>query len=389
VGREVLRRKVKADLSRISQEGWLYIPALFFLENINQFKTMKTIITTLLFCSTVLSVTAQNYVIFHAFPADWSSDPNLKSYAGHTYVTILKKDYNRKQTVFDIFGFYPTQGGIKAVFGTDGEIRNDLKQILRSQTVDFITEIDEDTYKKIKQLRSDWDNNKYYSAIGNQTCVTFVRDIAAKIDNLVVPSGSGVNVFPKPFLYSLRESNTAIDTKARNSLYSYLEVNPFTEITKEQLKPVKSNASINANLIGGATPEALGKILLNALKTNDNKSWARTVLTLEPTPNLIFTQNDYIEYAEWHKTKRFQLLREGLAGQGVTDWNSVVFSRVVYESSPFDNDTGAGRPVIEFTYKEFVGSFNFAYFTFKDGKFYVASTKPSIMSRGELRRNPR
>jgi hypothetical protein len=174
------------------------------------------------------------------------------------------------------------------------------------------------------------------------------------------------------------------------SLLPYSNNSPSSNTpTPKNTLPVVRN-TIQKDWIGGNTPEDLAKILLKALVNNDKQTWAKTVLPLEKT--VAEDNNDYAKWAEWHINKRFDLIRENLIGEGVTNWSLVEFSRVIYQ--PMTDDKGmkmASGPTIEFTYKnkEFIGTIGFAIFYSKSGKYYVPGVQPRIMSKGELRRYPK
>lgn len=351
------------------------------------------IFNTILLCLTLWGVGhAQNYILFHAYPADWNPLGGSISPAGHAFVTFIHKDIKAQQTIMDgKFGFSPKEI-LKALVISDAkkmDTWDEWKAALgHSEKVDFVVEVDKDTYDKCLQLKEIW-QYKNYSVIADQTCVSFIREIAAKIQDLTIPNGL-INKLPKPYLNSLRKANEEIDIKSRNSLYSTMETYPSNSgIKKEYIKPLE-NPTIKtlSDWIGGASPEELGKILLKALKTNDSKTWAKTVLPIEK--EVENDNNDYKAWADWHATKRFELIRDGLEGAGVTNWSLVEFSRVIYSTSKLsDGSKSAQNPVVEFTYKnkEFVGSFNFVIFYSNNGKFYVPGVQPRILSIGTLTRN--
>ncbi len=328
----------------------------------------KLIFNTLLFYFIFLSVSsAQNYIIFFAYP------PNNTSVGGHAYAAFITKDEINKQTILDgKWGFHPSKQSFMAIFKEDGIIKDEWGTIGKSGTLDFVVEIkDVKVYELCKDLKDTW-NCKNYSVIGKQTCVGFIRDIASKIPEIEIPKVIGT-AFPKEFLINLRNANKSLDEESRKSLSQTAILNQTTfELPKEAIKLPNNDNIVVKDWIGGSTPEELGKILLKALKTNDQKTWAKTVLPIEK--DIENDNNNYKAWADWHAIKRFELIRDGLEGAGVTNWNLVEFSRVIYSPSKLsDGSKSAQNPVVEFTYKnkEFVGTFNLVIFYSKNGKFYV------------------
>lgn len=140
--------------------------------------------------------------------------------------------------------------------------------------------------------------------------------------------------------------------------------------------PSKSRIA-NSSLVGGSTEDALGRVLLRAIVTNNKPLWMSCV---HPTSDW----RDVID-------KSFEEVRESLEEAGLTQWNLVKFSRVMYfKNSPLGgNDNGVvnGEQVrrqfrVEFTYKdEFVGEIeNMTIITYKK-KFFVNTNPRSFMRR--------
>lgn len=133
----------------------------------------------------------------------------------------------------------------------------------------------------------------------------------------------------------------------------------------------KEKTPLNVSkLIGGSTPEELGKTILKALKTNNKDLWMNC---LHPTATT------YRNLSE----RRFKEFREWLEEDGVSDWTSVNFSRVTYNKTGFiaSNDNGEVNGeqvrrvfVIEFTYKnkEFLGGLgSMTIETYKGGNYFI------------------
>lgn len=124
----------------------------------------------------------------------------------------------------------------------------------------------------------------------------------------------------------------------------------------------KVSSTRNTNLLGANSPEELAKILLQALKNNDKKTWMRH---LHP---------DHIE-----GEKRFDQHRECLSQQGISNWSSVIFSRMTYSLrgggayGKADPSITIPSVVIDFTYqnKEFFGRILLAEFVKYEGKWFA------------------
>lgn len=104
-------------------------------------------------------------------------------------------------------------------------------------------------------------------------------------------------------------------------------------------KPVKTT-----HLLGGNTPEELGKILLKALQNNDIDTWKRCIHPEREESNQQLIM------------KRFRDVIDRLEQHGLTDWSAVRFSRVMFERNDNNNRKVASAFTIEFTYKQdFIG----------------------------------
>ncbi|MGG9963083.1 hypothetical protein [Ferruginibacter sp. SUN106] len=103
------------------------------------------------------------------------------------------------------------------------------------------------------------------------------------------------------------------------------------------------------NYTGGKTMDELGRKLLNALITNDFKSWYSCVYE---------SPSDEVK-------KDFDKLREGLQQDGVSTWNLAKFSRVTY------TDFTYGKKLPEFAYNNF--RIEFDYKSSFTGRFQCSS----------------
>lgn len=135
-------------------------------------------------------------------------------------------------------------------------------------------------------------------------------------------------------------------------------------ISMEPKKPVDAS-----KLVGGSTPEELGKILLKALKTNNRELWINCIHPTEDT---------YTKLSQ----RRFKEFRDWIEQDGVSNWDLVQFSRVTYDKVGFgakDNGIVNGEQVrrnfvIEFTYKnkEFLGGLgSMTIETYKKGNYFI------------------
>lgn len=122
-------------------------------------------------------------------------------------------------------------------------------------------------------------------------------------------------------------------------------------------------------LLGGKTPAELGKILLKALKTNDQKLWNSCI---HPTEE---------RYRDLCK-QQFQRIKNILEEKGLISWPLVNFSRVTYSKEYMgsqDNGVVSDEQVrryfvIEFTYKnkEFLGGIGkMTIETYKKGNYFI------------------
>ena len=135
-------------------------------------------------------------------------------------------------------------------------------------------------------------------------------------------------------------------------------------ISMEPKKPVDVS-----KLVGGSTPDELGRILLKALKTNNKQLWMNCMLPDNEKYGALCEQE-------------FKRIRDKLEQKGLTDWSLVTFSRVTYSKeymSSNDNGVVDGEQVrrnfvIEFYYrnKEFIGGIgSMTIQTYKNGNYLV------------------
>lgn len=97
------------------------------------------------------------------------------------------------------------------------------------------------------------------------------------------------------------------------------------------------------SLVGGSTPENLGEILLKALQTNDKNLWNNC---LHPD----------LDLDEKFNSESFHRVRNFLIQEGITKWDLVEFSRVVYQT--YTKGLSLADFKLEFLYKnkEFIGA---------------------------------
>ena len=122
----------------------------------------------------------------------------------------------------------------------------------------------------------------------------------------------------------------------------------------------------SGSLLGANSPEELAKILLQALKNNDKKTWMRC---MHPDNGV---EEDYLSLL------RFDQHRECLSQQGISNWSSLLYSLMTYNLRPMGGskvDPSKTIPAVfvEFTYqnKEFSGKINLGTFVKYEGKWLV------------------
>jgi len=334
-----------------------------------------------IFVSYITFAQSQYFIVFKANPATSLIAP------GHAFASLVKKDASLNQTIVELtLGFHPVDKSPKALFSTKGEV--ELTEIGDLGKSDFVVEVDQITYEYSKKLKERWDKKKY-GILANQNCVDFVKQLA----ELVIPDldlPSPVYQYPKPFLDVLRGLNTKRDADSRLSLSKLVNNTNFKEsvshnsnvipdkniITpKPQDNPVPQKTT---NSLGAANPEALGVLLLNALKNNDKTTWIRCI---HPKQEQQFAKR--IEDG-------FESIKRDLYDDGLTDWKQVQFSRVTYNRHNDDNKIVLGDFTIEFRYKkdEYIGTVKFwsvATISKTSEKYFVWGVP--VNYGAELRRN--
>lgn len=123
----------------------------------------------------------------------------------------------------------------------------------------------------------------------------------------------------------------------------------------------KISSTRSSNLLGANSPEELAKILLQALKNNDKKMWMRHLIPGHTEGEIRFDQH-----------------RECLSQQGISNWSSVIFSRMTYSLrggayGKADPSTTIPHVSMEFTYqnKEFFGRLFVGEFLKYEGKWFA------------------
>jgi hypothetical protein len=191
---------------------------------------------------------------------------------------------------------------------------------------------------------------------GGMTTVDLGSDIEVK------PSKHGVVASTGRFFPLIANTQLSADGHTQNkltSLYTY-------DATKRSAAAPKVGL-----LVGGATPEELGKLVLKALKTNDKQLWSSCI-----HPNL---EKDYkVPDSRQFLIDNFRRLRNGLVEQGITQWGLVEFGRVTFRNYHPNDGTGikyASEIKIEFTYKnkEYIGVILISSAKTYQGKYFLTS----------------
>lgn len=150
-----------------------------------------------------------------------------------------------------------------------------------------------------------------------------------------------------------------------------------------------------SQVTGGLTPEALGKVMLIAIKTDNKKLWENSIHPITAMAG----NRQYI-------SDSFDYVRNELEQAGVTQWNQLVFSRVRFyydipggmgkdDKGVFQAGLYAGDEVykgesirrmfeLEFTYqnKNFVGKIGgIAIMTYKNKMFMMLNPSTASMER--------
>lgn len=279
---------------------------------------------------------SQYFIVFRANPATSVASP------GHAFASFVKKDESLSQTIIEhTWGFHPINKSLKAVFSTEGEVEKvKIGDLGKS---DFVVEVDHITYEYCKKLKDRW-ASKRYGAIGtNQNCVDFVKQLAELVTpDLVMPSV--VYQLPRPFLDNLRTVNAKRDAESRQALSEVTggQTNLVTQPnTVAETKPqrVESTAT-NNNLLGGKTPEELGRMMFKTIQTNNFNTWIRFI-----HPSATEEDRKII-------TGRLAKYRTKLEEQGLTDWSQVEFSQATFKfGNAANHSVPFGKVAYNFTVK--------------------------------------
>lgn len=180
------------------------------------------------------------------------------------------------------------------------------------------------------------------------------------------------DIFIKAVRNALNSEQSNIDsTKSdKDNSGSQGLINP---VQKPGVKNLGITATTEGQLIGGSTPDVLGRLIIKAVKTNDKKLYKALI---HPHPN-----NDDASLIE----KNFDMIREALPENGLSDWTLIKFSRVTFVKDiggGYTNDGGTainGEQVrraftIEFSYKsEFIGNIGSMTIVTYRGKYFIFS----------------
>lgn len=189
-----------------------------------------------------------------------------------------------------------------------------------------------------------------------------------RLTDEVMPADNGVRASTGRFFPLKREVHIYGDEVEMRKLFTYNQPNR---------EPTPNN---DGQLIGGTTPDELGRLIFKAIKNNDRKLYKALI---HPHPN-----EDDVSKIE----KNFDMLREGFPERGLTEWNLMKFSRVTFSKDisgwTHDNGTNNGEQVrrafqVEFTYKnDFVGTIgSMTIVTYKDKYFIYSGGGRSSLDR--------
>lgn len=165
------------------------------------------------------------------------------SKSGHAFISFVKEDPAKRQTLVECWGFYPETPGELGVFGyVNGAIRNDMG---RQRELGFMMEVTLPEFNACIKTKDLWVNLKY--SITNRNCVDFLKAIVNTLNKnratgkpkLVQPAG--LYVFPSEYVKMLKLLNSAL-------VYQYPvelpapEQTGLMENTPEEKQAVKQGA---------------------------------------------------------------------------------------------------------------------------------------------------
>ena len=178
---------------------------------------MRKIISLLLiFCAFAQVSFAKQWIVFYAdlgqIDHPLQNDP---SKGGHAFISFIKEDPIKKQTLVDCWGFNPKNPDeIGWISYVEGDIKNDIS---RQREVGFMIEVTEAELQACTKTKDLWVNSKYSVTMRN--CVDFERDIVNTL-NENRASGKprlkqpvGLYVFPSEYVQTLKTLNTALEYK--------------------------------------------------------------------------------------------------------------------------------------------------------------------------------
>jgi len=188
--------------------------------------------------------------------------------------------------------------------------------------------------------------------------------------------GCSYDIFENGGLLTTGSDNAHGLSPARNGIkindgeFVKLVSNPAINSNPELARPFaysksknnKPNIPTSEKRTGAPTPPELGRVLLNALKTNNKKLW---ISCIHPETDENFTKMITDRLDEW---------REDFMGRGIEKWNLVTFSRVIYTPRTENGEKKADNFAVEFYYnnKEFLGTFHLcAAKTYKQQNYFT------------------
>ncbi len=122
---------------------------------------------------------------------------------GHAFVTWAREDRQRRVSIAESYGFYPSKGS--GAFGVvPGSIRDEaLNPKTKLITDRLIVRVNRSVYESSQSARNNWATSKYFLYTTN--CISFTMDVGRQI-GLTVP-GRGLSQFPSDYVQKLIRRN--------------------------------------------------------------------------------------------------------------------------------------------------------------------------------------
>jgi hypothetical protein len=294
---------------------------------------MKKLFSILAFLLFTQIAHGRQWLIFYAEDINPHPDNTIDppTYSGHVFVVFVKENLILRQTeMINAWGFYPVRDTVDKQ-NDNSIVRNILmgrdvpgvfKEDWRTRRDRFFSiEVTEKEFSNALLVKNRYENQQIPYNLYSSSCVNFARDILNNIERVSQPQG--LPTIPTLYLNRIKALNKNIEEESDKVLQDSFEANP----PRQSMWLIRQGNPVSQSpIVGGASSvEALGRTVIEAIKTNNKDLWIKCI------------HSKRLEKNSSYGGITFTKFREILRGDGVTNWNLVVFKQVFIKSEHSEN----------------------------------------------------